>query len=113
MLAGRSLVLAAIALAAAPAAAEQVLVRSPGEATAIELEVWALPRKRFGDFIAGIPAPLCIGSVSLDDGTSVKGFLCESSGLEGANDISRFGGWRGYMGAQSQPPAREERAYAV
>lgn len=31
MLAGRSLVLAAIALAAAPAAAEQVLVRSPGE----------------------------------------------------------------------------------
>ncbi|MEX0406382.1 allophanate hydrolase [Aquibium sp. LZ166] len=89
------------------------LVRSPGEATAIELEVWALPRKRFGDFIAGIPAPLCIGSVSLEDGTSVKGFLCESSGLEGAKDISRLGGWRGYLRMQSQPPAREARAYAV
>ncbi len=64
---------------------------------AIALEVWALPKERFGDFIAGVPAPLCIGSVALEDGELVKGFLCESHGLAGAIDISDSGGWRAYL----------------
>lgn len=63
----------------------------------VELEVWALPKERVGDFIAGIPAPLGIGTVELEDGTSVKGFLCEAGGLAGATDITEFGGWRGYL----------------
>ncbi|MCR5856672.1 allophanate hydrolase [Mesorhizobium sp. J428] len=64
---------------------------------AIKLEVWALPQERFGDFIAGIPAPLGIGTVELEDGTTVKGFLCEAAGLAGAADITEFGGWRAYL----------------
>ena len=64
---------------------------------AIALEVWALPRERFGDFIAGVPAPLCIGTVELEDGTTVKGFLCEEAGLAGAADITEFGGWRAWL----------------
>ena len=72
------------------------LVRSTRGA-AIALEVWALPRERFGDFIAGVPSPLCIGTVELEDGTTVKGFLCEAAGLADAADITEFGGWRAWL----------------
>lgn len=64
---------------------------------AVELEVWALPRTAFGDFIAGIPSPLGIGTVALEDGSAVKGFICEAGGLAGAEDITSFGGWRAYL----------------
>jgi allophanate hydrolase len=72
------------------------LVRSTRGAS-VALEVWALPRERFGDFIAGVPSPLCIGTVELADGTTVKGFLCEEAGLAGASDITEFGGWRAWL----------------
>lgn len=70
------------------------LVRVDGPGAAIAMEVWALPRAAFGDFIAGIPAPLTIGTVTLEDGSAVKGFLCEPHGLIGARDITATGGWR-------------------
>jgi allophanate hydrolase len=70
-----------------------------GEGHAIAVEVWALPAEGFGTFVAGIPAPLCIGTVRLADDTSPKGFLVEPEGLIGATDISEFGGWRAYMAA--------------
>lgn len=70
-------------------------VRTGGQA--IALEVWDLPLTRVGDFLAGIPAPLGLGNVELADGRVVHGFLCEAHALEGAQDISRFGGWRAYL----------------
>jgi allophanate hydrolase len=73
----------------------------------IELEVWALPKDRFGEFIAGVPSPLCIGTVALDDGTTAKGFLCEAEGLVGSTDITALGGWRAYLAQSRQAPARE------
>ncbi len=66
---------------------------------AIEVEVWELPATAFGSFVAAIPAPLGIGRTLLADGTEVPGFICEASGLEGARDISEFGGWRGWKGS--------------
>lgn len=89
------------------------MVRKRGGGAAIEVEVWALPRAAFGDFMAGIPSPLSIGSVALDDGSLVKGFLCEPWGLEGARDISHFGGWRGYLRDRDRPQPVEVRAHAV
>jgi allophanate hydrolase len=80
---------------------------------AIELEVWALPKERFGDFIAGVPAPLCIGTVALGDGTLVKGFLCESHGVSGGTDITGFGGWRPYLEHRNRTPEEEAVARAV
>jgi allophanate hydrolase len=80
------------------------LVRQSGGAT-IALEVWALPRERFGDFIAGVPSPLAIGTVELEDGSTVKGFLCETAGLVGATDITAYGGWRAYLDAQGKREA--------
>jgi allophanate hydrolase len=64
---------------------------------AIAVEVWALPRGAFGAFLDGVPAPLCIGTVRLEDGSAVKGFLCEPAGLAGARDITHLGGWRAYL----------------
>jgi allophanate hydrolase len=64
---------------------------------AIATEVWALPAEGFGRFAAAIPAPLCIGTLRLADGSTPKGFLVEPEGLHGAEDISAFGGWRAFI----------------
>jgi allophanate hydrolase len=68
-----------------------------GTGTSIELEIWALPAASFGKFVAAIPPPLSIGTVRLKDGRGVKGFLVEASGINGAREISAFGGWRAFM----------------
>lgn len=60
----------------------------------------AIALTQVGGFIAGIPAPLGIGTVELEDGESVKGFLCETYGLAGATDITAFGGWRAWQARQ-------------
>ncbi len=70
-----------------------------GAGAAIKAEVWALDPAGFGTFVAGIPAPLGIGTVRLSDGSIVKGFLVEPQGVEGARDVSSFGGWRAYLGS--------------
>ena len=67
-----------------------------GDGAAIAAEVWALPPAGFGRFVALIPAPLAIGTLRLADGTTPKGFLCETAGLNGAEDITDHGGWRAY-----------------
>lgn len=67
-----------------------------GEGGEIEVEVWALAPAAFGTFVASIPAPLGIGTVTLADGTTAKGFLAEPIALGGASDITTWGGWRGY-----------------
>jgi len=67
--------------------------RGPG----IEVEVWAMPEDHFGCFVAAIPPPLGIGTVTLDNGDAVKCFLCEPDALSGAKEITHFGGWRAYM----------------
>ncbi|MEI7783271.1 MAG: allophanate hydrolase [Betaproteobacteria bacterium] len=70
---------------------------APGQGAAIALEIWDMPVAHYGSFVALIPAPLGIGSVSLDDGSQVQGFLCESQALTDAKDITHLGGWRAYM----------------
>jgi len=68
--------------------------------TAIAVEVWDMPMDQVGSFLALIPAPLGLGSVQLDGGRWVHGFVCEAVALAGATDISRFGGWRAYLAAR-------------
>ena len=64
---------------------------------AIEVEVWSVPAEHFGSFVAGIPAPLGIGKVRLADGSQCSGFICEPYGIDGAENVTEFGGWRAYM----------------
>jgi len=76
------------------------LVRDPGFAgPGLAVEVWGLPPAAFGRFAAAIPAPLGIGKIALEDGSAVSGFLCEAHALEGAKEITAFGGWRAYLAA--------------
>jgi allophanate hydrolase len=68
----------------------------PPDGPGIELEVWELPVEGFGRLVAGVPPPLAIGTVVLEDGRTVKGFLCEADAVARAPDITSFGGWRAY-----------------
>ena len=68
-----------------------------GSGASIELEVWALSAASFGKFVAAIPPPLSIGTVRLKDGRGVKGFLVEAADINGAREISAFGGWRAFV----------------
>jgi allophanate hydrolase len=68
-----------------------------GRGSAIAVEVWAMPPEPFGRFTAAVPPPLSIGSVRLADGRWVKGFLVEAEAVNGAQDISGFGGWREFV----------------
>lgn len=77
------------------------LAREAGfEGPGIEVEVWAIPENQFGSFVALIPSPLGIGTVALENGESVKGFICEGAGLEGAREITNFGSWRAYLASE-------------
>jgi len=69
----------------------------------IEVEVWDMPQSAVGSFIALIPAPLGLGSIELEDGRTVHGFLCEAYALQGAPDVSAHGGWRGYLASRTSP----------
>ena len=68
-----------------------------GTGSAIKLELWALSAASFGKFVAAIPPPLSIGTIRLADGRGIKGFLVEPAAINGARDISAFGGWRAFI----------------
>jgi len=67
------------------------------DGAAIAVEVYKLDVAAFGSFVVEVPAPLAIGTVTLADGTSVKGFVAEPRALTGAEDITHLGGWRAYI----------------
>lgn len=70
----------------------------------ISVEVWALPRSALADFLEEIPAPLGLGTLTLADGRQVTGFICEPRALQGAQDITEFGGWRAYIASRQPLP---------
>jgi len=79
------------------------LVRSPGLAGGgIEVEIWRLSEAAFGRFVAALPPPMGIGKIVLADAREVCGFLCEPCALEGAEDITAYGGWRAYVASSKQ-----------
>jgi allophanate hydrolase len=63
----------------------------------IHAEVWSLPAPAFERLAAGIPPPLGMGRVTLEDGRELPGFVCDAAGIEGAIDISEYGGWKAYL----------------
>ncbi|MCA1689940.1 MAG: allophanate hydrolase, partial [Actinobacteria bacterium] len=76
------------------------LVRAADDrGAAIEVEVWRMPPAGLGRLVAGVAPPLSIGAVELADGSSVPGFLCDSSVSESAPEITAWGGWRAYLAA--------------
>ena len=73
------------------------LLRVADGGDAIPLEVWQLPIENYGTFVSGVPAPLGFGTLTLADGRTVNGFLCEHYATLNAIDISNLGGWRHYL----------------
>lgn len=67
------------------------------DGAAIKVEVYELGVAEFGSFVAEVPPPLAIGTVTLADGSSVKGFVSEPRATEGAEDVTALGGWRAYI----------------
>lgn len=67
------------------------------DGAAIALEVYELDMAAFGSFVAEVPPPLAIGTVTLADGSMVKGFVAEPRAMTGAEDITALGGWRAYI----------------
>jgi allophanate hydrolase len=91
------------ALNGAPPKRPGLLRIADGRGVSIDVEVWLLPREAFGAFVASIPAPLCIGTVRLSDGTAPKGFLVEPQGIVDATDISALRGWRAFVNGTHAP----------
>ncbi|SDG98252.1 allophanate hydrolase [Pseudomonas benzenivorans] len=89
------------ALAGGPPARPGMLRVAEG-GVAVAVELWELPSAELGSFLTGIPAPLGLGKVQLADGRWESGFICEPYGLEGATDISQFGGWRAYLQSKTR-----------
>ena len=67
------------------------------------VEVWDMPMRAVGSFLALVPPPLGLGSWSSRTARRVHGFLCEPHALEGAEDITAFGGWRAYLRSARAP----------
>jgi len=67
------------------------------DGAAIAVEVYELDVAAFGSFVVDVPPPLAIGSVTLADGSTVKGFVAEPRATTGAEDITALGGWRAYI----------------
>ncbi|MEM5388134.1 allophanate hydrolase [Paraburkholderia phymatum] len=80
-------------------------MRDTADGAAIAVEVWDMPSAEFGSFLAGIPAPLALGKVELADGRWGTGFVCEACGLDGATDITEYGGWREWLQRRPETPS--------
>ena len=92
-------------------------IRKPGlrrvlsveKGSSIEVEVWKVTDQALGSLMKLIPPPLAIGSVELEDGSWVKGFVCEAWGFEGARNITSFGGWKNYITSSTPPLAPDKQ----
>jgi len=79
------------------------LLRIARDGASVAVELWALPVAAVGALLAQVPSPLGFGRVRLIDGRTVVGFLVEPAGLEGAEDITVFGGWRAWLSGGIRP----------
>lgn len=71
-----------------------------GNGSSFYLELFNLPTENVGKFLQQIPAPLGLGTVDLEDGSSTIGFICEgyvAKGGPGIEDITHLGSWHDYL----------------
>jgi allophanate hydrolase len=73
------------------------LVRVGDGGAAIAAEVWELDQAALGALLTTVPAPLAIGTVTLENDEQLQGFVCEGYATAGALDVTDFGGWRAYV----------------
>ena len=76
------------------------MMRTPGQGTSVAVEIWEVPVEGLADILLAEPPGLAIGKVVLRDGSLVLGVLGEPFLCEGRQEITTYGGWRGYMAAR-------------
>lgn len=76
------------------------MVRTATGGAAIVVEVWDVPPAGIADILLQEPAGLCVGRVTLEDGSETLGVLGEMTLCDGQREITRYGGWRAYVAAQ-------------
>jgi len=64
-------------------------------------ELWDVPPLTLATLLAGLPAPMSLGPVQLEDGSLRVGFHCEAIATVGAKDISDFASWPAYLGSET------------
>ncbi|MEO3813095.1 allophanate hydrolase [Sphaerisporangium sp. B11E5] len=79
------------------------LVRAASGGVPVEVELYELPAPAVGTLLTMIAPPLGLGTVELDGGSAVHGFLCEAYATTGALDISAHGSWPGYLLSRLSP----------
>jgi len=62
----------------------------------ISLEIWRIESSNIGELLNREPAGLSVGKILLADNREVLGILGESFLCQGMQEITHFGGWRGY-----------------
>lgn len=83
------------------------LLRSVEGGAGIEVELYRMSIAAFGALVASVPAPLGFGSIELEDGEIVKGFLVEAcavvddegAAVPGVTEITEIGSFARYMDA--------------
>jgi len=71
-----------------------------GTGAALPGERWVLSPAALGQFLAALPAPMTLGQILLDDGTTAVGFHCDHVTGQTSSDITEHGGWRDYLAHQ-------------
>jgi allophanate hydrolase len=64
---------------------------------ALSGERWTMSPAALGTFLAGLPAPMSLGVIELDDGEAVTGFHCDPVAAGRGRDITSYGSWPAYL----------------
>lgn len=73
------------------------LIKDPGKGAAIHVEIYRLSYNAFGKFVSAIPAPLGIGKITLENGSTVSGFIAEPEVERIGEEITHLGDWRKFV----------------
>ena len=80
------------------------MLRDATQGRSIAVEVWLVPPAGVAAILLSEPAGLCVGRLTLDDGSEVLGVLAEPALVEDRREITEHGGWRAYL-ATTAPAA--------
>jgi len=82
------------------------MLRVSSGGSSIAVEIWRVPSAGIAAILQTEPDGLCVGRLTLDDGTEVLGVLAEPYLVDGQREITEHGGWRAYV-ATASPVARD------
>lgn len=60
-------------------------------------ERWLLSEAALGSFLAELPEPMLLGSITLDDGSRAVGFACDAVAAAEGRDITEYHDWIKYL----------------